>query len=103
MTRDPYVSPEQLSGYTGEQDRGPEAQLGPPPTEGGKTASENRGQHAPDQGSGGVLGSGAGAGGGGGPEEYDSDPQAGGGKMPMPKAARAKPDTGADAPQHGSE
>jgi hypothetical protein len=65
------------------------------------TASENRGQRAPREGSGDVIGSGAGAGGGGGAEDFDSDPVGGGGGSPMPKENNA-PDEGADAPVHGS-
>jgi hypothetical protein len=102
MARDPYVSPEQLSGYTGEQDRKPEPDPGALIEKAGTTAADNRGHQAPYEGSGSVSGAGAGAGGGGGPEEYDSDPQAGGGKMPMPASSQPKPDQGADAPEHGS-
>jgi hypothetical protein len=102
MARDPYISPEQLSGYTGEQDRSLERETDPLIEQAGTTAEDNRGQQAPYQGSGGVSGSGAGAGGGGGPEEYDSDPQGGGGKMPMPASAEFKPNEGADASEHGS-
>ncbi len=65
------------------------------------TASQNRGQRAPKEGSGDVIGSGAGAGGGGGAEDYDSDPVGGGGKIPMPDAS-PPPKEGADEPVHGS-
>jgi len=65
------------------------------------TASQNRGQRAPKEGSGDVIGSGAGAGGGGGAEDFDSDPVGGGGGFPKPKENHA-PDDGADAPVHGS-
>ena len=102
MARDPYVSPEQLSGYTGEQERNPGRDPDPLIEHAGTTEADNRGQQAPHEGSGGVSGSGAGAGGGGGPEEYDSDPQAGGGRMPMPASAEPKPNRGADASEHGS-
>ena len=60
----------------------------------------NRGQRAPQSGSGEVVGSGAGAGGGGNPEDFDSDAPAGGGKLSTGKPDAPK--TGADAPVHGS-
>jgi len=63
-------------------------------------AEANRGAR-PSTGSGAVRGSGAGAGGGGGAEDYDADPQAGGGSLDMNSAA-PKPETGGDAPSHGS-
>jgi hypothetical protein len=93
--------PEQLSGYTGEQEPKPDDQSGPAPIPGGDTVEQNRGQRAPRSGSGGVVGSGASAGGKGGPEDYDSDPQAGGGKVEIRHPDTA-PSHGGDAPKHGS-
>ncbi|MDB5684861.1 MAG: hypothetical protein JWM38_1262 [Sphingomonas bacterium] len=101
MNRDRSGKPEQLSGYTGEQEPARTADTGPAPTTGGTTAASNRGQRAPDSGSGGVVGSGASAGGGGGPEDYDSDPQGGGGKVQIDHGDAA-PDKGGDAPIGGS-
>jgi hypothetical protein len=65
------------------------------------SASQNRGQRAPKEGSGDVTGSGAGAGGAGGEEDFDSDPAGGGGGFPTTRENSA-PDKGADAPVHGS-
>ena len=48
----------------------------------------------------GAMGSGAGAG-GGAAEDFDSDAQAGSGSADMPHAEK-RPDSGADAPSHGS-
>jgi hypothetical protein len=77
------------------------AQTDPDEVTPANSASENRGQRAPREGSGDVTGSGAGAGGGGGAEDFDSDPVGGGGGFPKPKKNDA-PDAGADAPVHGS-
>lgn len=101
MDRDNMRAPDQLSGYTGEQETRPLDLAGPAPTSGGATADANRGQRAPSEGSGGVVGSGASAGGGGGPEDYDSDPQAGGGKVRMVHP-EPTPSEGGDAAQHNS-
>lgn len=100
MNRDQTSEPERRYGYRGEQEKPAEDQAGPAPSLGGTEVAENRGQRAPESGSGGVVGSGASAGGGGGPEDYDSDPMAGGGTFPRhPESA---PDEGGDAPKHNS-
>jgi hypothetical protein len=101
MSRDPLFEPEQLSGYTGEQEPRPEDTSGPAPTTGGTDAEGNRGTPAPQTGSGGVVGSGASAGGGGGPEDYDSDPQGGGGAVRM-RHPEPTPEHGGDGAKHGS-
>jgi hypothetical protein len=99
MGRDNYQKPEQLSGYTGEQEA-PVAG-GPPIRTKGLSAAQNRGMRAPREGSGAVIGSGAGAGGGGGGEDYDSDAAGGGGAVRM-KSNESHPESGADAPVGGS-
>ena len=98
MSRDDYQKPEQLSGYSGEQERPVEG--GPPVRTKGQSASQNRGMRAPREGSGAVIGSGAGAG-GGGDEDYDTD-SAGGGGGDRIKTEKPHPDTRADAPIGGS-
>ena len=62
--------------------------------------AKNRGQRAHIGANGEAMGSGAGAG-GGAAEDFDSDAQAGSGSADMPHAEK-RPDSGADAPSHGS-
>lgn len=100
MSREPYRTPEQLSGYTGDEGDTTVAE-GPPVRRTGLTASENRGKRAQQHGSGVVVGSGAGAGGGGSGEDFDDDPAAGGGAVRL-RHEKEKPAAGGDAPIGGS-
>ena len=63
--------------------------------------SDNRGKRAGDR-NGEAIGNGSGAGGGGAPEDMDADSAGGGGPDTMPRAEADRPNTGADASQHGS-
>jgi hypothetical protein len=76
---DIYRNPALRTGYRGELEG--MAGGGPPVRNRAQPASRSRGQRAPLEGSGVVIGSGAAAGGGGSPEDFDSDPQGGGGPM----------------------
>jgi hypothetical protein len=96
-----YSDPEQLSGYTGEQEPHLKDQPGSGTPRGSDLAKDNRGKPAARDGSGSAQGSGASAGGGGGPEQYDSDPQAGGGSLSIQPAQDA-PAEGGDGAKHGS-
>lgn len=99
VNRKPLGDPHLQSGYTGDEEPAvPEA--GPAINRDGRTAEDNRGSRAPQEGSGVVTGSGAGAGGAGGAEDFDSDPVGGGGAGP--RAEDDHPRRGADAPVGGS-
>jgi len=101
MSSKRYSDPEQLSGYTGEQEPHVKEAPGSGTPVGGDRTEDNRGEPAARTGSGAAQGSGASAGGGGGPEQYDSDPQAGGGSLSIEPAVGA-PGKGGDGAKHGS-
>jgi hypothetical protein len=101
MNRDAYRNPKRKSGYSGGLEGDTLHQEGPPIRTEGRSADENRGRRAPQEGSGAVIGSGAGAGGGGADEDFDADSAGGGGAI-RPASGDAKPETGADAPIGGS-
>jgi len=92
-------SPHLQSGASGDEEPSFPA-AGLPINSKGQSASDNRGQRAPAEGSGVVTGSGAGAGGAGGGEDFDSDPAAGGGAAP--RVEDDQPERGGNAPIGGS-
>ena len=74
MTRDPNAKQDLAPGYTGEEDANSLGRRPPSPLRtAGQSEEENRGQRAPKEGSGVVIGSGAGDGGGGNAEDFDGD------------------------------